>query len=194
VGSGRLPHAAQDNNIVLIIYQIPEQPGFMESAILDYTHAHFPRQAMDETVLEERYAFGREGDTYFAFIVRNELNYRSGSDYDLIQQGKDVYWVFEISTANKETSFDHFMHRIKNNPVDYKNNCLTYSSNGRSLDLTYQDIFKVDGTVCETEYPRFQSSYSQTERKPKTITITHAGNSLFLDFYNDIREEIKKGH
>ena len=188
VGSGRLPHAAQDKNIVLVIYQIPDRPGFMESALVDYTHAHFPRQAMDETVLDGRYAFGREGNTFFAFIAHTELAYQANSDYDLIQHGKQTYWIFEASIADREGSFDDFMQRIKSNPVGYDGTLLSYQSNGRLLELHYQHHLKVDGTTVETEYPRFQSPYSQTERKPQTITLSYAGKSLFLDFYNGVRE------
>jgi hypothetical protein len=187
VGSGRLPHAAQDKNIVLIIYRIPDRPGLMEAALVDHTHAHFPRQAMDEAVFDGRYAFGREGNAFFALVARNELAYRADSDHDLIQHGKQAYWIFEISTADREGSFDDFMQRIKRNPVGYDGTLLSYRSDGRLLELEYQHHFRVDGSIVETEHPRFQSPYSQTGRKPQTITLFHAGRSLFLDFGSGAR-------
>jgi hypothetical protein len=148
---------------------------------------------MDETILDGRYAFGREGNAFFAFIARTELAYRADSDHDLIQRGKPTLWVFESSTADRESSFEGFVQRIKGNPVGYDDSLLSYRSNGVVLELNYSHDFKVDGTSVETEHLRFQSPYSQTARKPQTMTFTHAGKSLFLDFYNGIRESTMSG-
>jgi hypothetical protein len=191
VGGGRLPHAAQDKNIVMNIFKIPKKPGFMESVLVDYTHAHFPKKHMDEHLIDGRYAFGRKGDTYFAFTARNPLNFHTGEwrDHDLIQPGKDSYWIFELSTATSEGSFADFIARIKSNPVSYEDNRLSYKSNNQLLELNYQSDFKVNGQVVNTEHARFDSPYAKVERKAHTMTIEHNGKALFLDFYNGIREE-----
>ncbi len=187
-GNGRLPHAIQHENIVLCIYQIPDKPGFMEEAVTEYTHAHFPKSSMDEVQLKENYAFGRKGDTYVAFIGKNELKYREGSDFDLIQPGKDSYWIFEASTQEKEKSFKAFVERIMSNPVVYTHRRLTYSSDGEALSVTYQGESLINDETLVTEYARFDSPYSMTERKPETITITHEGKQLSLDFYKEVRK------
>lgn len=188
VGSGRLPHVVQDKNVVLNIYRIPDKKGFMEKSIQDYTHAHFPRERFDEVLLEGRYAFGRSGDTYAAFITRSPMHYAKGASDDLIQPGRDSYWVFEAGSEASDNSFEQFRQRIMSNPVSYEDGRLRYSSSGRDLALQYQGEFRLNGDPQDLEYQRYQSPYVQAPRKPETITITHDNKSLYLDFYGLKRE------
>jgi len=201
VGNGTHPHVAQEKNVVLNIYKIPSEAGFMGKKPADYTHAHFPKDKMDEVIIDGRYAFGRLGEKYVAFTGKNELYYtkearskskkseENSSRYDLIQDGRDSYWIFEVSTQAKEQSFEQFITRIKSNVVSYENNRLSYQSNDKDIVLQYGAEFTVDGKTIETEHKRFDSSYAQTDRKAKTMTIKHNGKSLYLDFYNLTREE-----
>tara|TARA_R110002049_G_scaffold154534_8_gene319056 strand:+ start:644 stop:2608 length:1965 start_codon:yes stop_codon:yes gene_type:complete len=192
VGSGRLPHVVQDLNVVLNIYQIPEKKGFMEKSIQDYTHAHFPQERFDEVRLDGRYAFGRVGQTYSAFIARNPLYYAEGTTDDLIQPGRDTYWVFEAGSREADGAFEDFMARIKSNPVSYDDGKLTYKSAERLLELRFQGDFQIDGVVQDLEYPRFDSPYAQVQRKPDSMTIRYQGQSLFLDFYSGRREVVSE--
>ncbi|MCB1690842.1 MAG: hypothetical protein KDI33_20255 [Halioglobus sp.] len=188
VGSGRLPHVVQDRNVVLNVYRIPDKKGFMEKSIQDYTHAHFPSERFDEVRLDGRYAFGRVGQTYGAFIARNPLHYAEGTTDDLVQPGTDTYWVFEAGSRAADGEFEAFIARIKSNQVSYDNGKLTYHSGERLLELRFQGEFQIDGIVQDLEYPRFDSPYAQAQRKPDNITIRYQGESLLLDFYNGRRE------
>ena len=188
VGSGRFPHVVQDRNVVLNIFQPPAGKGYMESAIQDYTHAHFPRERFDEVIIDGRHAFGRTGQTFAALISKYPLHYNEGTTDDLIQPGLDSYWIFEAGTAGSDGDFATFMQRIKGNPVTFANSRLTYVSDDRQFDLQYQGDFLLDGEPRQLEYQRFDSPYAQAERKPETIRIEHGGHSLLLDFYNLKRE------
>jgi hypothetical protein len=188
VGSGRFPHVVQDRNVVLNIFQIPTEKGFMEKSIQDYTHAHFPQERFDEVRVDGRYAFGRSGDSYAAFVTLNPLHYMEGTSDDLVQPGRESYWVFEAGSRTDDGEFEAFIARIKANPVAYADGRLVYTSGGRELALQYQGEFEIDGVRQELEYPRFDSPYAQVPRKPQTMTIAHGGHSLFLDFYNGRRE------
>lgn len=42
----------------------------------------------------------------------------------------------------------------------------------------------VDGKVVDTNYSRYDSPYTQAEKKDVTLTFEHNGKSLFLDFEN----------
>lgn len=189
VGNGRQPHAVQHRNIVLCLYRIPEKPTFMEPNIEHYTHAHFPSEVMDTVVLDGRFAFGKYRNVFVAFIGKIDLYYRDNTDDDLLQDGRDAFWIFEISTEAQEGTFERFMDRIRSNAVHYAGKALSYTSDGHTLEVTFGQDFKVDGQVIDTEYPRFDSPYSQTPRKPDTITLEHQGKKLFLDFYKGVREE-----
>jgi len=187
VGNGRNPHSVQDENINMSIYKIPDKKGFMEKSIVPYTHAYFPKEIFDEVVLNGNYAFGRYKDKYVAFIGKNTLQYLEDSKEDLIQEGKDVFWVFEIGTKQTEGSFEEFMNRIKSNTVTFVDDELIYLSNGKEMYLKYQGDFKINNEKVNTDYKRFDAAYSSTNREPDTITIEYNGKKVFLDFNNMVR-------
>ena len=93
VGYGRLPHAVQDKNVQLAIYDLPKKKGMMENKLLDFTHAYFPTEKFDEVNIQGSYAFGRKDGTYIALITRNELRLADGKIDDLLQDGKKVFWI-----------------------------------------------------------------------------------------------------
>lgn len=188
VGSGRFPHVAQNQNVVLNIYDIPDKPGFMESGIQDFTHAHFPTQRFDEVHIDGNYAFGKTGDTYAAFISKNPLHYKEGSDDDLIQPGRNTFWVFEAGSKTSDGTFAEFKTRIKANSVSFADNQLQYLSNEKTLKLQYKGDFSINSKVQSLEYPRFDAPYIKAEREPTTMEFNHAGHSLKLDFFNLKRE------
>ncbi len=183
VGNGRLPHAVQQENIVLLLYQLPDKPGFLEEDIRDFTHAYFPADLLTEVAIDGRYAYARHRDTLVAFIGRFPLAYAEGSREDLIQPGRDSYWIFEASTLEREGSMDAFQQRIRNNAASYDERTLRYESAGDSLQVRFGGDLMVNGHVVATEYPRFDSPYASCPRKPRTISITHGGQMLELDFY-----------
>ncbi|MBN2291755.1 MAG: hypothetical protein JXM70_04980 [Pirellulales bacterium] len=188
VGNGRIPHSVQHENIVMNLYRIPEKPTFLEKEVLDFTHAYFPADKLEDVKIDGRYAFARHRRTLVAFIGRYPLSYAEGSRDDLIQPGRDSYWIFEASTMAKEGGMEAFMKRIRGNAIDYKDNALQYNSGGNSLRVMFGGIFLVNGGVVDTEYPRFDSPYAKCPRKPRTIRIAHGGHELTLDFYGRKRE------
>ncbi len=60
VGNGRNPYSVQNENINMTLYKIGIQKGFMEDDLVQYTHAYFPENRMDQVVLDENYVFGRK--------------------------------------------------------------------------------------------------------------------------------------
>jgi hypothetical protein len=190
VGSGRLPHSVQEENINLSIYVIPNKKGFLEETLIDFTHAYFPKQLMDNVIIDGNYIYGRLGNCYIAMIGMNDLYYADNSTDDLIQMGKTTYWVTELSTNDAET-FEEFIERIQSNDIYFnsKDNQLNYTSNGKEHSLTYNKEFRVNGALINTEYGRMDSPYASVERKDDSITIEYKDKALILDFYNLKRVE-----
>jgi hypothetical protein len=118
-------------------------------------------------------------------IGMNDLYYAENSTDDLIQMGKTTYWVTELSSSNKET-FVEFQSRIYSHNINYdmQKNQLSYTSEDKELILTYNQDFIVNGEQINTEYSRFDSTYSNVERKADTIVIEDNDKELHLDFYN----------
>jgi hypothetical protein len=186
VGYGRFPHAAQDSSISIAIYNIPEKKGIMEMALLDYTHAYFPSELFDSVTVSENYAFGKKGETYAAFIGMNPLNFRENTTDDLIQQGKQTFWITEAGSFEEDGSFGEFCNRIISNQITFDSEKLelNYWSKGRNLRLMFKGDFMIEGKLVDTNHDRFDSPYSKAKKKADTIKIAFNGKSLLLNFYN----------
>lgn len=204
VGNGYHPHTVQDRNINMTIFMLPQKTNVLGELtgvareIQDYTHAFFPKQYMDQVEIESNYAFARIKDLYVALITKNNLSYKViehnsydyklqlEEEYDLIQQGREVYWITEVSTTDEYRDFEEFKSSIKTRDVVFINGVLTYSAD-RVLKLKFGGNFNIDGIVQDLEYKRFDNIYSQTDRKSPVIDIRFGGKSLTLDFYSNKR-------
>lgn len=189
VGYGHVPHVVQDRNVSLAVYRIPAKKGLMEAALLNYTHAYFPKQKFDSVFVMENYAFGKKGNTYGAFICKNKLFFRAGTTDDLIQNGKRTFWITEAGSTDEDGSFQDFYKNIMANQLAFDSTdlVLTYVSHGREYRLVFNGDFKLDGRVVDTRYKRYESPYNTAEKKAKTIYIKAGDKSLHLDFDNMIR-------
>ncbi len=190
VGYGHIPHSVQDKNINLSIYNIPKKKGLMEMDLLDYTRAYFPSEKFDTAFIDRNYAFGKKGETYCAFIGKHDFYFRDDSADDIIQKGKQSFWITEAGSKTDDGSFGKFVERIKNNAVVFNQEILEliYRSNGRDYLLKFGADFMVDGKIINTDYSRYESPYIKAEKKDKTLTFEYNGESLFLDFENLKRE------
>jgi hypothetical protein len=187
VGNGRLPHCVQHNNIVLCLYDLDDEPGFLEQNVADFTHAFFPMDRLADVTIDGRFAFARHRNTLVAFIARYPLAYAEGSQEDLIQSGVDGYWIFEASTLAEEGSMEAFQKRIRSSAITCRGRTLQYTSAGDSLQVSFGGDFRVNRAVVDTQYPRFDSPYAQCPRKPRSIRIAHDGHVLELDFQHRLR-------
>ncbi len=191
VGYGHLPHVAQDKNISMAIYHIPEKLGLMEAALLDYTHAYFPTESFDTTIIQNNHAFGKKGNTYCAMIALNKLELRESATDDLIQPGKKTFWIIEAGSKEADKSFNLFRERILTNRLEFddENLMLFYVSRGAEFRLEFNGDFEVNGEIMDLEYDRYDSPYCHAPIKPETITVEIHGKSLHLDF-NNLKREI----
>lgn len=188
VGNGRNPHGAQDEAVNLCIYDIEKRKGLLEKDLVFETHAYFPAKEMDELVVLDRQLIARKGQAFISLRGKNKLRYKDGLQEDLVQKGQLTYWITELSSSTDE-SFDVFMDRVKKQEVLFDAGSKTLNYYGKKrFSLTYQGTFSVDGDVVDTDYNRFDSSYSQTERMPETITISHSGEWLELDMNRGMRK------
>ncbi len=189
IGPGRLPDAAQCENVCLQIYRVPERPTLGEKAVNHFTHAYFPQDRFDRVELRGQRAYGKHGNVYVALLGSGPLAYRSGSTEDLIQDGRETAWVCELGSASGDGDFDAFVRRIDNNLLSYRDGVLAYQSGARRLELGYQKEFRVNGVVQDSNYTRHDSPYARTARKPQSITIEFGGRRLLLNFEQRIRRE-----
>lgn len=63
-----------------------------------FTHAHFPRDKFRSAVLDEKFIFGDYYWIYISLTGSYDLSYNGDSSFDLVQPGKETYWICEIGT------------------------------------------------------------------------------------------------
>jgi len=158
VGNGRNPHAMQHENRILAIYHIPEKKAFFEPQSHRFTHAYFPVDKFDETVIDKCIAFGRWGDAYVALISATPF-VQHGND-ELKQYGDKQFWICECSNGETE-SFSTFIERTRSCPLHFNGNVLKYGD----LVLRYRNGFFVEGIKQPLKYKRYDSVYCHAERK-----------------------------
>ncbi len=185
VGNGINPHSVQEKNINISIYDLSVKKGFMEKKRLIETHCYFPFRLFDETKIKGSIAFGKVKKSFIAIIGNTDLEV---CNEELKQYGNLTYWITELSSADLE-SFDDFKARISNNEISYEtvSKSMVYKSMNKTYQLTYAGDFIVNNNKMDLQYKRFDSPFSQAERKDTTITISYANHRLFLDFDNCIR-------
>jgi len=190
VGYGHFPHSVQDENVNLSVYNLPASKGMMEMDLLDYTHAYFPKAKFDSIVVDKNYAFGKKEETYCAFIGTTDFRFKGDEEDDLIQSGKQVFWITEAGSKTQDESFEYFIRRIKGNEIVFNEEQLDllYRSDGKRYELRFDGDFKIDNQVVGTNYSRYNSPYIQAARKADTFTFKKDSLALFLDFENLIRE------
>ena len=140
-------------------------------------------------MVKNNFAFGKKGDTYAAFIGANELNYADSLQTELIQKGKQVFWITEAGSKSEDGTFEDFMARVQKNSLNFdsKNLVLLYQSREGNYELKYNEVFKVNDQPVDSNYSRYQSPYIVANKKAKTFKFELNGHSLFLDFDHMIR-------
>ena len=202
LGSFRLPHAFQHKNIAVMVYDLSVRKHIAEKKPLDFTHAFFPTEFMEEHIIEDNFAFCRKGETFAAVIGASKLelgpmrdesigNFDLKQPYSLRQYGKLQCWIFELSSQTEDGTFEKFMERIKSNTLKFvqKVKSVTYTSRGEEVTVVFKDKVMVNGQELNTEYKRFDSAYSVTDRKAEEIKIECGGAALTLNQNKLIRKE-----
>ena len=199
-GFGRAPHSVQYQNIQLSIFQLPEKSGFLELYdVPQFTHTYLPEAFFDRVIIDGKYAFAEVNGAFLALIGNNDLQYLDYNNdsalafennleeypnkkFDLIQNGLNQFWIYELSDINNE-SFVDFILRIKTNKVvfDGKNN-LSYESKNDKLLLQYKGDFSLNNEVQNLEYKRFDCDYIIADREIDKMNFHYNGYYLTLDY------------
>ena len=191
-GYGVAPYAVQDKNVALVMHKIPCTRVFLAPhKVVKFTHAFFPEELFDETLVEGRCAFCRCDNTMMALIGRNPLEYipydavsaavangllkDNTKRFDLIQKGRKQFWIYELTTIEEEGSFQAFIDRIKSNLAKQQGDMLSYSTKGKTFEVKYGCSFKINGQKINLEYERYESEWIKAARSGNEVKITCNG-------------------
>ncbi len=138
------------------------------------------------------YASKEEIETDLSKIKTNvaKLITESGDlRYDLILEGGYNHaWVTEVSSVKEDKSFDEFIGRVLDNDYSFNEMNVQYISNGNNYEVKYNEYFKLNNQEVDMTYNRFESVYSNTERKANDIIISFNGYSLELNYKENKRK------
>ena len=207
---GRLPRAAQIENCVIAIYNIPNapipgpptvfppessgnaipSPAPSEETLLPYTLAAFPRSAFDEVVEQEGWIFARKGDGYLALRSQQPTEWtpdRIFGTEGLIANGRQNVWICQLGRKAIDGPFQSWSQTIAEAPIRYDGLSVTYGAPGHGdIQFDWEGDLSLNGSaVSLRDYPRFGNPYCHCEYNSGIYDIRHEDQSLCLDFTSD---------
>lgn len=180
VGNGIHPHAAQHENVGLCLYDLRVRKGLLEKKRQLFTHAFFPAERFDETVLHNRLAAGRKGNGYIALLSLAQFA-RRGPD-ELIQPGKVTGWAVLMGSQDTFGGFDAFLQAASAASLTLEKGRLRLLFNGHAYELVYKKRFLVDGQEQPVNDARLDCAYVSAPKNARHYDVTCEGHQLKLDW------------
>ena len=124
--------------------------------------------------------------------VRELIEASDDQRYDLIFEGGEVHaWITELGSVADNGSFESFIADMLDNEYSFDGTTVTYTTGDKSFDVKYDEYFKLNGEVVDTNYARYENDYvvnGITERKAEVIELSFNGKTLLLNYKEGIRE------
>ena len=124
--------------------------------------------------------------------VRELIEASDDQRYDLIFEGGEVHaWITELGSVADNGSFESFIADMLDNEYSFDGTTVTYTTGDKSFDVKYDEYFKLNGEVVDTDYARYENDYvvnGITERKAEVIELSFNGKTLLLNYKEGIRE------
>lgn len=182
-GNAVLPRAAQHKNVVVCIYNTPK------SEKLHFTHAYVPKDAFDEVIEKGSWVFARKDDGYIAIYSQNKTQWKANEEgvvNDLIADGLQNIWIFEMGSKKESGSFSKFVDMVSKSKVVINNQDVTYNSPSQGqIEFGWGSPFKIKGkeVSLKVDY-RYDNPYSKTLFNTRKMEIKKGRETLILDFEN----------
>jgi hypothetical protein len=186
VGNGINPHAAQERNVLLLIYDLRSRKGFLERKRQAIVHFYLPLARFDDIRRSARSIACRAGDSYLAIVANAPYSEKNGDE--LVFSGPVTGYAVLLGCAREDGSFEAFSHRVAASTLSLQGRSLSFEC-GAQYRLDYRRRFSVDGKERSVRYPRFDTPFVYAERKPRDILIRHDGAELLLNFDEGLRRE-----
>jgi len=186
-GSGTLPRAAQVENVVIVVYDVTENPGLYVTETAGFTHAWLPRDRFDEMIERDGWIFARRGDGYLALWTSQPYRWQTelGEDKDreLIVDGRKSVWICELGRRATDGEFGDFAERFAA-PVQVSDLQVTYQSPSQGrLEFGWTGPLVREGVdIPLRDYPRYDNPFVQAEFPAERVDIRHGDHRLTLDW------------
>lgn len=181
LGNAVLPRVAQWKDILISIYNLPEDDW------MGFTHAYFPTSAFDEYEIEEGWAFARKGKGYLAITARQgiELVKRGPDGYrELRSYGRNNIWLCHMGQDAQDGYFKTFKRNIlKMKPVWKKNGVRFTSLRGEELAFGWEGPLLVNGQEQPiTGFKHIENPYCTAALPAESMDIQFGELLMRLNF------------
>ena len=113
--------------------------------------------------------------------------------YDLILDGGSTHaWVTQLGSIAENGSFAEFVSSMMANGCSFSDMSVRYETSGKAFDVKYDEYFKINGQLIDTNYARYENDYvlgGRIERGADVMEFSFGGYSLTLDFKAGTRKE-----
>jgi hypothetical protein len=180
-GNAALPRAAQSDNVLICIYDIPE------SEKNDFTHAYFPKHTFDEVIQKGSWVLGRKGDGYIALYSGQPVKWQKdeqGKENDLVAEGRQNFWICEMGSKDRYGSFLQFTNAMTTASMENQGTDIIYHSPSQGkMSFGWKSPFVVGGKeiLLRGDY-RYDNPYCKALFDSKKIEIRNKNKQLILDF------------
>ena len=124
--------------------------------------------------------------------VRELIEASGDLRYDLIFEGGTTHaWITELGCFAYNGSFEEFVESMLANISTYSDMTVHYESVEKAFDVKYNEYFKLNGELVDTNYERYESNYvknGKVERKSDIIELSFNGKTLTLNYNEGTRE------
>lgn len=180
-GNEILPRAAQSRNVVVCIYNIPDNQKN------DYTHAYFPVKEFDEVHVAGSWIFGRKEGGYVALYSGNAAGLKAdsrGEVCDFLAMGRRNIWICETGARSQWGSFTKFIDAILAAPIERDGLNVSYHSPSEGqVSYGWDAPFVVEGKEMPLRWEyRYDNPYCKALFNSTRIEIAKDGEKIVLDF------------
>jgi hypothetical protein len=180
-GNAILPRVAQWKDVLIAVYQLPEDDW------MGFTHAYFPTYAFNEYALRQGWAFARKGDGYLAITAAQGFSLVKHGHYalrELRSPGQNNIWLCHMGRAALDGDFPAFQEKILALDVEFADasvRCATLR--GEALSFGWQGPFLRDGNEQSLSgFEHYENPYAVSEYPSQQLDIRYGEDILRLDF------------
>ena len=124
--------------------------------------------------------------------VRELIEASEDMRYDLIFEGGDTHaWITELGCTADNGSFESFISSMLANEYTFSDMTVTYQTADKRFEVKYDEYFKLNGNVVDTDYARYENDYvvdGVVDRKAEVIELSFNGKTLRLNYKEGKRE------
>jgi hypothetical protein len=186
-GNQVLPRVAQWKDVLVAIYQLPEDDW------MGFTHAYFPAHAFDRYTIAGGWAFAKVGSGYLALTAARGMEFQERGDNafrELRSYGSPNTWICQMGREALDGSFEQFMEKVRALPVHFGNGdggtvveVTMTTLRGQQLAFSWTGPLVVDNQAqALSGFPHYDSPYCTCETGAEVMEIRYGDEMLKLNF------------